>query len=103
MQLTVSNQPNEDVASFSYLGSILAPDGGADNDVRARIGKAAAVFRKLDKIWSSRKIELTIKLCLYSTVVLLTALYASETWKVTVAISTKLDAFHQKCLEKYWE
>ena len=43
----------ENFSFDSHLGR-CAPDGGADNDVRARIGKAAAVFRKLDKIWSSK-------------------------------------------------
>ena len=41
-----------------------------------------------------------IKLQLYNTIVLPTALYASVTWKSTAAISKKLDVFHRKCLWK---
>ena len=41
-----------------------------------------------------------IKLQLYNTIVLPTALYASETWKSTAAISKKFDVFHQRCLQK---
>ena len=31
----------EDVESFTYLGSVIAKDGGADKDIKARIGKAS--------------------------------------------------------------
>ena len=57
-------------------------------------------FRKLQKIWSLTYISIKIKLQLYTTIVLPTALYASETWKSTAAISKKLDVFHQRCLRK---
>ena len=55
-------------------------------------------FWKLQKIWSLTSISMTIKLQLYNTIVLPTALYASKTWKTTAAISKKLDIFHQRCL-----
>ena len=45
-------------------------------------------------------ISVKIKLQLYNTIVLPTALYASETWKAAAAISKKLDIFHQRCLRK---
>ena len=41
-----------------------------------------------------------IKLQLYTTIILPTALYASETWRSTAAVSKKLDVFHQRCLQK---
>ena len=30
----------EDVESFTYLGSVIAKDGGADKDIKVRIDKA---------------------------------------------------------------
>ncbi|XP_014770695.1 uncharacterized protein LOC106869459 [Octopus bimaculoides] len=100
VKITVGNQQVEDVTSFSYLGSVLASDGGADSNVKVRVGKAAAVFRKMGKIWASKSIDLEIKLRLFSTIVLPTALYVNETWKVTSTISNKMDVFHQRCLRK---
>ena len=54
----------------------------------------------MDRIWKSNKISLKIKLQLYNSIVLATALYASETWQVTARISKKLYVFHQRCLRR---
>ena len=98
--ITIGGRTVEDTNSFVYLGSVLAKDGGTDDDVRVWIGKAAAVVRKMGKFWTSTKIDLKIKLQLYSTIVLPTALYASETWRQTGTITRKLNTFHQRCLRK---
>ena len=99
-QINIGMEAVEDVDSFVYLGSTLAVNGGTDDDVRRRIGKAAAVFRRLASIWRSSKISEKIKLRLYKSIVLPTALYACETWRITLAISKRLNAFHQRCLRR---
>ena len=99
-QINIGMEAVEDVDSFVYLGSTLAVNGGTDDDVRRRIGKAAAVFRRLASIWRSSKISEKIKLRLYKSIVLPTALYACETWRITSAISKRLNAFHQRCLRR---
>uniref|UniRef100_A0A914W1C4 DUF6451 domain-containing protein n=1 Tax=Plectus sambesii TaxID=2011161 RepID=A0A914W1C4_9BILA len=83
-----------------YLGSVIAADGDATRDVTRRIGKAFAVFQRLRSIWNSASLSLHLKLRLFSTIVLPTALYAAETWKKTVAIDRKLDVFQQRCLRR---
>ena len=93
--LCIDNHPVEEVESFAYLGSVITSDGGADVDVKVRIGKAAAIFRQMGRIWNTSSIDQ-----LYNTIVLPTALYASETWKKTAVISKRLDVFHQRCLRK---
>ena len=100
VSITVGNQTVEDVQSFTYLGSVVAGNGGTEADVKMRIGKEIAVFRRMRKIWNNAKIDQKIKLRLYITIVLPTELYASETWKVTAAISKKLNVFHQRYLRK---
>ena len=40
----------EEVESFEYLGAKVTNKGGADEDVKRRIGKAWAAFNKLSKI-----------------------------------------------------
>jgi hypothetical protein len=99
-QIVVGNETIDDVERFTYLGSILATDGGSEIDAKCRIGKAAAVFRRLEKVWKSQKLDLKAKLRLYHSIVLPTVLYSCETWKVTEAISKKLDVFHQRCLRR---
>ena len=48
----------------------------------------------------SKVISLTVKLRLYNSIVLSTALYACETWKITTKITNLLDVFHLGCLRK---
>ena len=99
-QIVVGDSPVESVDNFTYLGSVLARDGGAERDIAIRVGKATGIFRKMNRIWKSNTLSLKIKLQLYHSIVLSTALYASETWKETASITKKLDVFHQRCLRR---
>ncbi|KAK1806238.1 hypothetical protein P4O66_000116 [Electrophorus voltai] len=99
VQITIGQQTVEDIDEFTYLGSIVSNnEGGSEADVRCRIGKAAGVFQCLRRIWSSTTINTGIKMRLYSTIVIPTAIYASETWRNTKRIAQKLNVFHQWCL-----
>ncbi|EYC26244.1 hypothetical protein Y032_0010g1038 [Ancylostoma ceylanicum] len=69
----------ENVTKFTYLGSTVSYDGDADIDIRTRIAKAAAVFRRLQPLWATTSISNNIKLRLYLSIVVPTAIYASET------------------------
>ena len=40
----------EPVEQFSYLGATVSMAGGTSEDIKARLGKARAVFRKLGKL-----------------------------------------------------
>ena len=62
--------------------------------------KAALVFQRLNRIWSSHSINSTIKLRLYASIVLSTALHACETWTSTARIRNTLDVFHRRCIWK---
>ena len=99
-RLSIQNKQIEDVDAFAYLGSVVSTEGGTEEDIKRRIGKAMGFFQKLQKIWSLTSISMKIKLQLYNTIVLPTALYASETWNSTAAISNKLDVFYQICLRE---
>ena len=90
----------DEVEKITYLGSVMAQNGDAETDTRCRVGKAAAIFRRLNKIWSSSTISLKIKLCLFNSIVIPTAIYAGETWKTSTRINRKLDVFQQRCLRR---
>ena len=74
---------NSALMNFQYLESYISKEGDAEVDVRARIGKAASVFQRLRPIWKSGAINRNLKLRLYSSIVLPTAIYARDTWKRT--------------------
>jgi len=50
--------------------------------------------------WRSSTLSLKIKLDLYTSLVVFTAIYASESWKSTTRIRQQLDVFHQRNLWK---
>ena len=86
-----------------YLGShVISRDGDVEAYIYIRLAKAAAVFRRLDNdnVWRSSTVSLKIKLDLYTSLIVYTAIYASETWKSTARIHQQLDVFHQRNLRK---
>ncbi|VDP54213.1 unnamed protein product [Heligmosomoides polygyrus] len=90
----------EVVDNFTYLGSMITSNGDAEALVRCRIAKATAVFRRLKPLWTSSSISNGVKLRLYSSIVVPTAVYASETWKMSASIIRQINAFHCKCLRQ---
>ena len=92
--------PLECVEKFTYLGSVIANDGDSEKDVRTRMGMGYSTFRRLNPIWRDKQLTLKIKIRLYKSLVLTTALYGSETWKDTAAVRKLTDPFHTKCLRK---
>ncbi|KAK9970674.1 hypothetical protein ABG768_026599 [Culter alburnus] len=98
--VVIDTETLESVDNFCYLGSMICHDGSINREVRSRIGKVAAVFRRLNVVWSLVSFSLNIKLCLYSSTVVPIALYASETRKMTVAISHKINVFQLRCLRR---
>ena len=99
-ELILEEKVIEFVNEFTYLGSILASTGKVDEDIRCRIGKAIGVFRKMNDIWTSKKITLRIKLQLFNAIIVPMMLYGSETWKESKGNLKKVDVFQQRCLRK---
>jgi len=88
------------IRTATYVRSVISSDGDVAVEIKTRLAKAAAVFRRLDNVWRSSTLSLKIKLDLYTSLTVSTAIYACETWKSTVRIRQKLDVFHQRNLRK---
>ena len=89
-----------DIDKFIYLGSNIDKDGGADNDIKIRIGKARNIFHQLRNIWSSRIISTATKLRLFNSNVKSVLLYSSESWKLTKTNTHRIQTFVNNCLRK---
>ena len=96
--ITLEGTNLEEVDSFTYLGSIIDTQGGTDADVRVRIGKARSSFKQLKKVWNCNNLTLHTKVRIFNTTVKPVLLYGAETWRITAAISKKLQAFINTCL-----
>ena len=98
--IKISGENLECTSSFTYLGSIVTSDGGADKDIRSRLGKARGAFIKLGNIWKSGSISKNTKMRLYNSCVLPVLLYGAECWRMTEKDINKLSSFHNGCLRK---
>jgi len=88
----------EKVDDFCCLGSYISSNGSCEKDVKVRIGKAAAVFCKMRKIWRNSNISLKVKTRLYEAIILSTLLYGADVWPLTATLTKSLDATHHRWL-----
>ena len=102
----VNNRELQHTDKFTYLGSIIQPQGGTQEDIKSRLGKARGVFRSMDRIWKSTQYSTKTKTRLYQSCIISTLLYGSECWRITETDLNKLRAFHTTCLRRilriYW-
>ena len=87
------------VASFIYLGSVMARDCTDILDVRNRIEKAGEAFGAIRKnVLSSTRVSNTSKKFVYMCIILAILLYGSEMWCLTEALLHELRCFHARCV-----
>ena len=95
--IMLSGQAIVDVHEFTYLGSIVSPTGGTEEDIKARRKKAQQAFAILRPVWSCRSLRTKTKLRIFNSNVLL---YGSETWREINALFKQVQAFINKCLRQ---
>ncbi|VDP39738.1 unnamed protein product [Schistosoma margrebowiei] len=88
--ITLDGETLEDVESFTYLGSIIDEQGGSDEDVMVKIGKARVAFPQLKNIWNSKQRSTNIKVRIFNTNVKAVLLYGAETWRTTTTTIKKV-------------
>ena len=98
--VTLGGERLEEVDSFTYLGSIINSQGGTDEDVKSRIGKARTAFVMLRNIWNSTKLQTRTKLRFFNSNVKAVLLYGSETWRTTKATTKRIQTFINGCLRR---
>ena len=86
---------------FTYLGSVLSINGGAEEDIKSRLSKARNAFRSMKTVWKFSQYTVNTKIKLYKICVLPVLLYGSECWKVTEQDIIKLSTFHTRSLQSF--
>eukprot|EP00969_Alexandrium_andersonii_P048776 2139107-Alexandrium_andersonii.AAC.1 len=87
-------------AQALYLGSKVSGDGHSDAEVALRRSSAAAAFKKLKPIWSSREITQTKKLHIYVACVFSRLTHSMHTRWLTAGRLAKLESDHHKYLRR---
>ena len=96
----VNNQILPFTEIFTYFGNTVTNEGGAENDIKQRLTKAATAFKNLQAVWRSSQYTTRTKLKLYSSYILPTLLYGSEGWRMTENDIDRLSVFHTKSLRR---
>ena len=86
--------------SFDYLGTRITKHGGAEDDIKNRLGKATGTFNKLDKICRSGQPSKNTKIRIFKSNFIAVLLYGCETWRMTKRDVAKVDTFLHKCLRR---
>ena len=77
---------------------IINVQGGMDEDVKTRIGKAKRAFLQLQTIWKSRELPQRTKTRISNSNIKSVLLYGDEAWRITRATVTKVQTFINICL-----
>ena len=96
--VVVDGQQVEDVDSFNYLGAKITKHGGAEDDIKSRLGKARGAFNKLVKDLRSGQLSKNTKIRIFKSNLIAVLLYGCETGRMTKRDEAKLDTFLHKCL-----
>ena len=92
--ITVGGGPIKEVESFVYLGSTITKQGGTDEDVTSRLGKARGAFIMLKKVRTSKEMRI------FNSNVKSVLFYGCETWETTGKIQRRLQTFLNSCLRR---
>jgi len=98
--ITVNGSKPQSVKSFKYLGSNVAEDGTAVQEVKIRLAIATQHLSKLKKIWSSKNISTKTKMSLVRSMVISTALYCCKSWTLTANLEKRIAAFEMRCFHR---
>ena len=80
-QVTIENEPIQEVEKFVYLKWEFTKDGDIRKEVGIKIDKAGAAFRIMVKVLNEDGTSLRTKLKLLTSIVLCVMLFGCETWK----------------------
>jgi len=91
MKIQIDEQLVEKVSEFKYLGSLISEDGYCEKEIHSRIALGKIYMDK--KRLFTGKLNLELKKQIIKCLVWSVALYAAETWTLTQADRSKLEAF----------
>jgi len=96
--LLICGQSVEEVAEFTYLGSVQSTTGRCQPDILRRIGIASRLHCHAVYEQSLATVSASTADCrLYQTCILSILLYGSEAWTLLQEDLRKLEAFHMRC------
>lgn len=100
--LTVANTTIENVSTYKYLGTWIEQSGDQTREIRTRIEIATSTFVKMKKLFTSRDINMELRMRMLRCYVFSTLLYGVEAWTLKKNHIDKLQAFEMWCYRRMW-
>ena len=97
----------EQVQSFIYLGSLFSSDARCEKEIRRRIDIAKSNFTSINKVLTSRNIDMAVRIRVLKCYMWSTLLYGCEAWTLSAVMMKKWEAFeillYRKMLRISWK
>ena len=87
----------ETVSDFIFGGSKITADGDCRHEIKRHLLLGRKVMTNLERIFKSRDITLSTKVCLVKAMVFPVVMYGCESWTVKKAEHQRIDAFELWC------
>ena len=78
----IDGETEETVADFILGGSKITVDGDCSHEIKRRLLLGRKVMTNLDRIFKSRDITLSTKVCLLKAMVFPVVMYGCESWTI---------------------
>ena len=92
LAISIGDEIVKQCSEFKYLGAIICGDNNLGKELTARIGKATGAFNRLNNIWNSRSISISVKIRIYKAAVITVLTYGCEVWNTTQAQMKRLES-----------
>ena len=96
-EIKIKGQRLEEVENFKYLGAIISNEESKP-EILSRIVQTTAALSRLKIIWRDKNISLASKVKLMG--MLITFLYACESWTLTAEIERRIKALEMRCYRR---
>ena len=84
--------------SFPYLGVHFTGDGNTKHNLELRKARACSKFSSLMDVWTDERLNITLKLNLYRSLVISTFVYGHEAWLLHKGNLKLVNGFNSRCL-----
>lgn len=98
----MANTTIENVSAYKYLGTWIEQSGDQTREIRTRIEIARSTFIKMKKLFTSRDINIELRMRMLRCYVFSTLLYGVEAWTLKKDHMDKLRAFEMWCYRRMW-
>src|SRR5215469_7103975 len=98
--MKTDNSSIERVEEFKYLGTTLTNQNSIQEEIKSRLKLGTACYYSVQTLLCSSLLSKTLKIKIYSTIILPVVLYGCETWSLIMREERRLSVFENRVLRR---